>query len=392
MIIISQALGAEVTNLVTSVEIVLPDIESHLIDYQNPKPKLLLSKVAAIAMSPSVEINEKTTAIILNKAHEEPLFRDLIALTKNSVSKQPRYSLVPIATPQKNLILMHYQWKKRWVHIFLEADYFQSVVRGQKLLFQDVWLVSQNNLILSHSNQSWFAQKMSDLDQVGEQFLSSNTSGKWEGHLQGNDLTLFYQAIPKTNLRLIGVHYPESLVKAKSVYVTLGALFLVLGAIGGAIYFKRAAVDSRPRLPRVSLKAHSQAAHTSEGLEEPLVTLTESGGLAVAPKKEELALSFHLQSSQAISPEPAGLDQDLMPALELPSKLLDATRILSDEALNSAIATLEETPEVGPLVELELDRYQAVLFDREVTQQVRRPKALDIETRVRKPKGNPDVT
>jgi len=240
LIILSQALGAEVKTLVGNVELILPDLESHLVDEQNSKPRLNLKKVRALVMLPSVEGSVYKGVIIVADATQEGRFKTILSSTQlNNAALSYQYYLMPIDHENEKSILIAYKWKQRQIFIFLEREYLQSVSQGQNLLFQDVWLINHENIILSHSNKNWFAQKMSDLDKIESGNLRSQASGRWTGRLQENDLTLFYQAVPETNLKLIGVQFTSVPIKSNHILLLVGAVLILAGVGVGISYFKR---------------------------------------------------------------------------------------------------------------------------------------------------------
>jgi hypothetical protein len=237
LIIISQALGVEISCLIDSAEIVLPDLENYLVDEQNPKPNLRLNKVIALAMAPGVEGRLAHVTVIGKSVSEELFFKKIIEQIKFEASEGSfKYELSPIIEGDRRILVLRYSWKKRIIFVLLESDYFQSVTQGQNLLFQDLWLINQQNYILSHSNKSWFGQKMSDLDQLKDGLTTSQSSGRWNGKIQGKELTLFYQSIPETNLRLIGVQFSKVTTKTQSQLVWAGAILIGVGLIVGLFY------------------------------------------------------------------------------------------------------------------------------------------------------------
>jgi len=248
VMILAQSLSGEVSTLISNVETILPDLENHLIDEQNPKPKIILSKVLGIGMSPGIDASRLNYLVAGKTLEDEEKLQKIANQFTSKEGNSHSYYFFPVQDEGRKLVLLSYQWKNRKILIFLEHDYFQSLSHGQTLLFQDIWLLNRQNLIISHSNPSWFSQKLSDLEAIKAPLLESDASGRWEGLIGNKNIILFYQTIPKTNLKLIGVQFPEKVFKKNKQFLIIGATLVILGLSIGYLYFKKTGLARQERI------------------------------------------------------------------------------------------------------------------------------------------------
>jgi hypothetical protein len=236
LMIISQTVDTEFNQLISSVEDVLPDIENHLIDEHNSKPKLSLNKVLAISMLPSPEVSKKNEMIVVarNESEEAELKEVLLKSFDNTTTSDLQkniFDVLPIGSIQESFLFIRYPWKNRFIVVLVEPDYFQSVKKSQNILFQDLWLINSRHQIVSHIKEEWFGQKLSDFEKVTAQKPGSKTSGQWEGELRGQQVDLYFYSIPKTNLKLIGTQFLSPTWFNKKSSLRVGIILIILGAL-----------------------------------------------------------------------------------------------------------------------------------------------------------------
>lgn len=275
--LLSQSIAREIASIKDQAQAVLPDLELHTIDNQNPKPRVTAPRLQAVAISSSLDQASAFTIVAKDRSQEE-LYGSWLEQARSSLAFSAEGGMgwrVADQLTSSKLYVLSYLWGQKAVVLFVDTQALLPIIQAQSYQFENIWMVGHQNQILGGLNASLIGKALQGSPYLEHISAATASFGEWRGEYSGRQVLAVFQRIPNTQVNLVAlVTEPPFVQKYKAqILAGIGALLVILGLLGAWWYLRPA------KLPAALPRAESGSPSTEEAPRARQLSLGSLGAL-----------------------------------------------------------------------------------------------------------------